>query len=255
MSNSEIGPAVARFLHSLPSPPRLLGLGEPTHGVPEFLRVRDAVFRWLVAHEGYRAIALETDVLAARVVDDYVAGGPGALDDVLAAGFSHGFGPANRELVAWMREHNAGCDPADRLRFDGFDAPLEMTRAESPRGSLAHVRSYLAAHVDPARLPPDAAALEELAGADERWTHPDALRDAGCSVGATAQARALRVLADDLVALLDTEAPGWSLRPRPTNGGGRGPTPAPRSGCCATTPCSPTRPGTGSSGRARSATR
>src|SRR5436309_1507434 len=116
----EFGPALSRFLDSLPARPRLLGLGEPTHGPEEFLRLRNRMFRRLVDHEGYRSIALETDVIAAQLVDEYVAGGPGDLDEVVSTGFSHGFGAAagNRELVAWMREHNAGCAPGDRLRFD-----------------------------------------------------------------------------------------------------------------------------------------
>src|SRR5207245_1805974 len=103
----EFGPALSRFLDSLPASPRLLGLGEPTHGPEEFLLLRNRMFRSLVEHEGYRSIALETGVLAAQVVDEYVAGGAGDLDEVMSAGFSHGFGAAagNRELVAWMREY------------------------------------------------------------------------------------------------------------------------------------------------------
>lgn len=210
MTESEIGPALSRFLDSLPTRPRLLGLGEPTHGFEEFLRVRNRMFRWLVENEGYRSIALESDVLAGHTVDAYVTGGSGDLDDVMSTGFSHGLGAAeaNRDLVTWMREYNAGREPAERIRYDGFDAPLEMTSAASPRGPLAAVRDYLAAHVDAALLPAGAAALEDLAGDDGRWTATEAVMDPTRSVGDSPGARALRLLADDLAALLDAQTPG-----------------------------------------------
>ena len=52
---------------------------------------------------------------------------------MLATGFSHGFGAsaANRELVSWLREHNATRDPADRITLYGFDPPIEMMGATS----------------------------------------------------------------------------------------------------------------------------
>lgn len=206
----EYGPALSRFLDSLPTRPRLLGLGEPTHGFEEFLQVRNRMFRWLVEHEGYRSVALETDVLAAQAVDAYVTGGPGDLDEIMSTGFSHGFGAAvaNRELVAWMRTHNARREPAERLRFDGFDAPLEMTSATSPRGPLVALRDYLAAHVDPDLVPAAASEIERLAGEDVRWTATEAVMDPARSPGDSPDARALRLIADDLTALLDTETPG-----------------------------------------------
>jgi erythromycin esterase-like protein len=206
----EFGPALSRFLDSLPAGSRLLGLGEPTHGFEEFLEIRNRMFRWLVEHEGYRGIALETDVLAAQAVDAYVGGGPGELDEIMSTGFSHGFGATagNRELIAWMRAHNAGREPAERLRFDGFDAPLEMTSAASPRGPLVALRDYLAAHVDADLVPTAAGEIERLAGDDVRWTATEAVMDPARSPGDSPDARALRLIADDLIALLDTETPG-----------------------------------------------
>lgn len=197
---------LARFLDSLPTRPRLLGLGEPTHGVEEFLRVRNEVFRELVEREGYRSIAIESDCLAGLIVDDWVAGGPGTLDDVMATGFSHGFGAsaANRELVGWMRSYNATAQVP--LRFDGFDGPVELGSAASPRGVLSELRRYLAAHLDPALLP--RADVDHLVGSDDRWTDPAAGMDPSLSVGDSVDAAALRLLADDLAALVDAEAPG-----------------------------------------------
>lgn len=121
-------------------PPTLLALGEPTHGIAAFPLLRNDLLRHLV-DRGYRSIVLETDVFAASVVDAYVGGAETEIETVLATGFSHGFGavPGNRELVVWLREHNAGCAPQDRVHFHGFDAPVELSGAPSPRRALFSV--------------------------------------------------------------------------------------------------------------------
>jgi erythromycin esterase-like protein len=92
----------------LPGRPRVLALGEPTHGEDALLDLRNALFRQLVEQDGYRTIAIESDCLKGLLVDDHVTSGAGSLDDVMEHGFSHGFGAsaANRELVRWMRAHN-----------------------------------------------------------------------------------------------------------------------------------------------------
>ncbi|OPG13445.1 erythromycin esterase family protein [Microbispora sp. GKU 823] len=129
------GAGISAFLRSLPAEPLLLGLGEARHFVGELGELRNEIFRHLVEHEGYRSFAIESDCLMGLVVDDYIATGTGTLDDVMERGFSHGFGasPANRELVRWMRAYNEEHD--EKLRFFGFDGPLEYWAA-SPRQAL-----------------------------------------------------------------------------------------------------------------------
>jgi erythromycin esterase-like protein len=199
----------ATVLSLLPARPRLLALGEPTHGEDALLDVRNDLFRQLVEQAGYRTITIESDCLLGLVVDDYVTSGTGTLDEVMAGGFSHGFGafPANRELVRWMRAYNGGRPAADRLHFAGFDGPLEITAAASPRQALTALHAYLAARVDAGLLPCTAETLDHLLGADERWTDPAAMLDPSQSVGRTPEADRLRLLADDLTALLDTAFP------------------------------------------------
>ena len=135
---ASLGDAVDDLLATRPEPPVLLALGEPTHGIAAFPLLRNEILCHLV-ERGYRSIVLETDFFAASVVDDYVGGAPGNIDSVLATGFSHGFGavPGNRELVEWLRAHNAGRPPQDRVRFYGFDAPVEYSGAPSPRRALS----------------------------------------------------------------------------------------------------------------------
>jgi erythromycin esterase-like protein len=199
----------ATVMRLLPARPRLLALGEPTHGEDTLLDLRNDLFRQLVEQEGYRTIAIESDCVMGLVVDDYVTSGAGILDEVMERGFSHEWGafPANRELVRWMREYNDGRPASERLRFAGFDGPLETAAAASPRQALTALHAYLTAQVDSDLLPCNAETLDRLLGADARWTNPAAMMDPSQSVGQTPEARQLRLLADDLVALLDTQTP------------------------------------------------
>lgn len=199
----------ATVMGLLPARPRLLALGEPTHGEDVLLVLRNDLFRQLVEQGRYRTITIESDCMMGLVVDDYVTSGTGNLDKVMGRGFSHGFGAfaANRELVRWMRAYNDGRPGSERLRFAGFDGPLEITGAASPRQALTALHAYLTAWVDADLLPCTAETLDRLLGADDRWTNPAAMMDPSQSVGQTPEAKQLRLLADDLVALLDTQTP------------------------------------------------
>lgn len=189
--------------------PRLLALGEPTHGEDVLLDLRNDLFQQLIEQEGYRTVAIESDCMMGLVVDDYVTSGTGTLDEAMERGFSHGFGAsaANRELVRWMRAYNDGQATSERLRFAGIDGPLEITGAASPRQALTALHGYLAARVDASLLPCAAETLDPLLGADDRWTNPAAMMDPSRSVGQTPEATELRLIADDLVTLLDAQTP------------------------------------------------
>jgi len=199
----------ATVMRLLPARPRLLALGEPTHGEDVLLELRNDLFRQLVEQEGYRTIAIESDCMMGLVVDDHVTSGTGTLDEVMERGFSHEWGafPANRELVRWMRAYNDGRPASERLRFAGFDGPLEITGAASPRQALTALHAYLTAWVDADLLPCTAETLDRLLDADDRWPNPAAMMDPSRSVGQTPEANQLRLLADDLVALLDAQTP------------------------------------------------
>ncbi|MFD8217263.1 erythromycin esterase family protein [Streptomyces sp. NPDC059697] len=204
----------AAVMRLLPARPRLLALGEPTHGENALLDLRNELFRQLVEQQGYRTITIESDCMMGLVVDDHVTSGTGTLDKVMAQGISHGWGTfaANRELVRWMRAYNVRADndgrPAsERLRFAGFDGPLEITHAASPRQALTALHGYLSARVDADLLPCTADTLDRLLGTDDRWTDPATMMDPARSTGQSAEADQLRLLADELVALLDQQTP------------------------------------------------
>ncbi|MEU7468672.1 erythromycin esterase family protein [Streptomyces sp. NPDC044984] len=199
----------AAVMELLPARPRVLALGEPTHGEGTLLDLRNELFRQLVEQEGCQTIAIESDCVKGLLMDAYVTSGVGTLDEVMEHGFSHGWGafPGNRELVRWMRAYNEDRPEPGRIRFAGFDGPLEITGAASPRQSLTALHDHLAAHVDADLLPCTAETLDRLLGADEPWTRQAAMTDPSRSVGRSAEAGELRLLTDDLVALLDTQTP------------------------------------------------
>lgn len=201
---ASLGRAVDELLATRTTGPALLALGEPTHGIKAFPLLRNELLGQLV-ERGYRSIVLETDALAALLVDDYVNGGEVDIEKVLATGFSHGFGavPGNRELVEWLRDYNDGRAPADRVRFYGFDAPVEYSGAPSPRGALSAAGDFLPAAMRPHCFDD----IDLLLGQDTDWSNPAAMFDPAASIGNSDHARALRIIADDLGSVLRRAAP------------------------------------------------
>jgi erythromycin esterase-like protein len=179
------------------------------HGEEEFSWLRNDVFWQLVEREHYRSIAIESDCLLALLVDAYVARGEGSLDQVMDTGFSHGFGElgSNRELVWSMREYNRDRGANDRVRFYGFDAPTEMSGAASPRQALTDLYQLLAGHIGAASLPCSLETIDQLIGDDSRWVNPAAAMDPAQSIGASDAAKELRLVTDDLRAVLTSESP------------------------------------------------
>jgi erythromycin esterase-like protein len=203
---------LASFFHTLPVTPRVFALGEPTHGVDAFPSWRNRIFRTLVEEHGFRSIAIESDVIAGMRVNAHVTSNQGTLAEVMQTGFSHGFGKisANSELVEWMRAFNADRQPDDHLRFYGFDAPLENLWAASPRDSLLALHAFLSAHLREVTI--STATLEELCGEEARWTNQEAAMNPTKSIGNSHEARQLRLLADDLCTLLQTQTPYLETR-------------------------------------------
>ncbi|MFI6783005.1 DUF6194 family protein [Micromonospora sp. NPDC050276] len=197
---------MASFLDLLAVSPDLLALGEPTHGESAFPQLRNEAFMTLAEH-GYRSIALESDRAAGLIADEFVQGGAVTLDRALTEGFSHGFGmaPANRDLLLRMREWNARRPLAEGLTFHGFDAPVELENAPSPRHHLHQVCHFLGLD--------RSAEIDDLIGDEARWSDPAAIWEPGRSVGHSTDAQRLRVVADDLLTELYLRAPwksaGW----------------------------------------------
>ncbi|QUI30092.1 erythromycin esterase family protein [Streptomyces alfalfae] len=228
--------ATATLMKLLPHPPRLTTVDDPAHADGPSLERREDLFRRLVEREGPRTIAFEGDGVRGTVVDDYVRWGRGTLDEAVEAMKGMAYGPCHgpghdsgapdgdREFVRWTRARNEGRPSGERLRLAGVGGPLESSGAASPRAALTALHGHLAARVDADLLPCTAERLDRLLGADRRWTEPAALTDPARSVGRSADAMELRLLADDMEALLDA----WP--PHATEQGARDGRPGPGAG-------------------------
>jgi erythromycin esterase-like protein len=201
--------AVGQLIGSLGDSVELLGLGEALHGSEDILILRNRLFQRLVEARGYSAIAVESSFPRARVINEYVAGrGPNSYEAVQETGFSHGFGrlAANRELVEWMRRHNADLSHRVKVQFYGFDTPTEMTGTDSPRHIMHFVLDYLDS-IDRPSGQERRRRIETLLGQDADWENPAAMMNPTESVGLSPSATALRLETDDLISEFQRRRP------------------------------------------------
>ncbi len=136
---------------------RIVAVSEAVHGGAEPLEMRNLLFRYLVEEKGFTAIAIESGIIESRVVDDYVRGGPGDFDRVMARGVGMGFHEydANRDLVRWMRDANVNRSETRKLRFISFDVSGTPQNRLAERGVDTPLREALSFLE---RVDPDAAA-------------------------------------------------------------------------------------------------
>jgi len=174
----------------------LLGFGEALHGGEEILQLRNRLFQRLVERHGFRAIAIESSFPQSRFVNEYVGGGGDAPN--FADWISNGMGllEANRELIAWMRQHNATHD--DTVHFYGFDMPLGKMAFASPRLVLEGLYDL---------VPERRERIESLIGANADWENPAVIGDPTKGVGGTPRANDLRIEVEEVIADLRRRGP------------------------------------------------
>lgn len=210
-SAKSLNGAVDRMVAALGESVDLFGLGEPTHGRPEFLVLRNRLFQRLVEAHGFTAIAIESSFSRARVVNEYISGAsaPASYDEIADAGFSHGFGQyaTTRELVEWMRDYNAKRSDDERLRFYGFDSPVEMMWSDSPRGLIEFVLDYLDAIVGGNKERRER--IVSLLGEDASWENQETAFDPTKSIGLSPAAGALRLEVEELASELSVGRPAF----------------------------------------------
>lgn len=125
---------------------RIVGLSEGIHAAAEPLIFRNRVFRHLVEHAGFTAIALESGIVEGRLLNEYVTQGKGEIDTVLKHGLSNGFETfrQNGELIRWMREYNARLPRnAIKVQIFGLDVPGSPGNFDAARGPDTALRSAL----------------------------------------------------------------------------------------------------------------
>jgi erythromycin esterase len=113
---------------------RVVAIGESTHRIHEFYELRHRLTRFLVKEMGFTAFVMESGFPEGLRVDDWVRGGPGDLDDLLAGGITYHMGKCAelRDHLEWLRDND--------VRFYGMDVP---DSAASARPAVAACLSFL----------------------------------------------------------------------------------------------------------------
>jgi erythromycin esterase len=125
---------------------RFVLLGEASHGTHEYYAWRDRITRQLVEHKDFNFVAVEGDWQAIRRLNDYVTHRIDHDDGVAGLMREITRWPewlwANEEFAAfceWLREHNEGLEPDDRVGLYGLDL-------QDPTDSATAVLSWIAEH-------------------------------------------------------------------------------------------------------------
>ncbi|MDY7092178.1 MAG: protein-L-isoaspartate(D-aspartate) O-methyltransferase [Acidobacteriota bacterium] len=127
---------------------RLVLLGEASHGTSEFYRLRARITRELVEKKGFTIVAAEADWPDAARIDHYVRDLEHSPPDWIAftrfptwMWRNHEF----RELVDWLRQHNAEVPRERRVGFYGLDLYSLHTSIGAVLGYLDEVDPEVAA--------------------------------------------------------------------------------------------------------------
>jgi erythromycin esterase-like protein len=105
-----------------------------------------------------------------------------------------------------MRGYNADPSHSIKLQFYGFDAPTEMSYADSPGRVLHLVLDWFSA-LDDDRAYEYGESIKPLIGRDSDWEDPATLFDPAKSIGLSPAAKQLRIEVEDLIAELLARRP------------------------------------------------
>lgn len=120
---------------------RVVAIGETTHYSHEFYALRNELCRLLIEEGGATAVAWESGFAEAMRADEWVHGGPGDIEEILAAGFTSSFGRCAemRDQLEWIRAWNVGRERP--VNVYGLDLPGSL-------GSVAPALDAAAAYLD-----------------------------------------------------------------------------------------------------------
>ena len=107
---------------SVSSDVQIVGLGEASHGVAQYHQMKLDVFKALVENNGCHTFIIEGDFGGALKVDQYINGGNGTAEEVVAEiGFAIYRTQEMADLVDWMRSYNETVSEKEALHFYGMD--------------------------------------------------------------------------------------------------------------------------------------
>ena len=191
---------------------RIVALGEPMHGAHEPLSFRNRLFRFLIEQVGFTAVAFESGFTESARVGDYLNGGAGDVQSVIATNSVPRY-VENGELVQWLRDYNAAATLTGhrRIRFYGIDMTTGG-RLNGPTLALDYALSYLA-RADPSAVQKIRDSLVHLPKADDRGLGPlSDVAQAEFEAGIESIASAMQESRKSLIARSSKEEYRWALR-------------------------------------------
>lgn len=132
-------PAAAERLLGIVGDARVVAIGEGAHNIPEFTGFADRLFRLLARELGFTAFVKESGFAEGLLVDEWIGGGPGAVEEIARRGITYRFGESEpvRGQLAWMREQRLAGVP---LHYYGADLPGSATSpGAAVRACLARI--------------------------------------------------------------------------------------------------------------------
>jgi erythromycin esterase len=100
----------------------IVGLGEATHGTHEFFDIKSRLAKFLIARMSFTTFIMENDWDTSQLIDAYINGGGGNINDVMQAGlFGSWQTQEYRALLEWMRAYNANPAHTTKVHFLGMD--------------------------------------------------------------------------------------------------------------------------------------
>jgi erythromycin esterase len=127
---------------------QIVALGDNAGCGVQTMRFRNRLFKYLVEKKGFTAIAIESGLVEARGIADFVRGKPGDLKSVVSSGIKRSADdldlPEEAELVQWMRSYNAMPSHGRKLDFYGIDVPGRgVINHGSPASGIIAALQYL----------------------------------------------------------------------------------------------------------------
>jgi erythromycin esterase len=107
---------------ALPDHVKIVGLGEASHGVSEYQKMKLDVFKALVTNHNCDTFLIEGDFGGALKVEQYIHGGSGTAEEAVSEiGFAIYRTQELADLVDWMRNYNETAPAGEDLHFYGMD--------------------------------------------------------------------------------------------------------------------------------------
>jgi protein-L-isoaspartate(D-aspartate) O-methyltransferase len=119
VDSADLGPLLNRIGDA-----RIVLIGEATHGTSEFYRMRNRITTELIRSKGFRFVSIEGDWPDAARIDHYVRHFEYPPSEWIAFARFPMWMWRNeevREFVDWLRRHNHGLEPNERVAFHGLD--------------------------------------------------------------------------------------------------------------------------------------